>query len=49
MKSSPLFAILTLRINVYPEWDIVSFYTYGFTIDLNKLQNTLKIEIFIVQ
>ena len=38
-----------LSISVYPEQDIASFYTYKFTIDLDKLQSTLKTEISAVQ
>ena len=34
---------------MHPEHNIVFFQAHNFAIDLNKLQNTLKAEIFIVQ
>ena len=38
-----------LNITIYPKHDIASSQAYNFTIDLNKLQSTLKAEITIVQ
>jgi len=37
------------NITVYLEKDITSFYAHEFTIDLNKLQDTLKVEISAIQ
>jgi len=34
-----------LSIKIYSEQDIASFYVYEFTIDLDKLQDTLKAKI----
>ena len=38
-----------LNITVHPKHDIASSWAYDFTIDLNKLQNTLKAEISVAQ
>jgi len=36
-------------ITIYPERDIASFFACEFTVDLDKLQNTLKMEISATQ
>jgi len=36
------------NITVYPEHDIASSRAHNFAVDLNKLQNTLKAEIFMI-
>ena len=48
---SPFFANKEyhLNITVHPECDIASFQACDFTVDLNKLQNTLKAEISTAQ
>ena len=48
---SPFFANKGYHLNiiVYPEYNIASFRACNFTIDLNKLQSTLKAEIFAAQ
>ena len=38
-----------LNITVHPEHDIAFFRAHDFTIDLNKLQSTLKAEISVAQ
>jgi len=37
------------NITVHPEYNIVSFWAYNFTIDLDELQSTLKAKISVVQ
>jgi len=36
------------NIIIHPKCNIVSSWAYNFTIDLNKLQSTLKVEISVV-
>ena len=37
------------NITVHPKYNISFFQAHNFTIDLNKLQSTLKAEIFLAQ
>jgi len=37
------------NITVHPECDIASFQAHDFTVDLDKLQSTLKAEISVAQ
>ena len=48
---SPFFANKRYypNITVHPKYDIASSQAHDFAVDLNKLQSTLKAEIFIVQ